>query len=444
MASRVQKEQKEQADFAINVKWSPKIDVVTDPALDSSVGQVGITVRDTPVTAYKRDRGDVGTDLTIPLYDVVEWIASNWWSLLYEPLKSDSPEDDPGFVERHWMGTARHGFALPDLWFIPEGDKVCLSAASAYLPYARLTFTEEIDASVSVETVRDTLTTFVDEVLTHLSKQGVGATDAHDEWALVRSTTVDQEGYCRLIGSLGLSPYDEHQGIDELLDLLSDKLKDERLLADLFQASDVSNLKDASEVAKRFFETLPTAKEVSLAALSGIEVPEDYRFHAWRRGVDAATDVRTAFGIAKFDPKGGEAFFETLGLDPSEAPAVDADNAVAGQVSAAFARNHEAMRLVLAGDSDPHRRFAAARAAFLAWCTGADSARLITRAKTRDQQASRAFAAEMLAPIGYIKRRVGANTISTYRIDEIAAELNVSPQVVYYQAQNNQIGIWQP
>jgi hypothetical protein len=106
----------------------------------------------------------------------------------------------------------------------------------------------------------------------------------------------------------------------------------------------------------------------------------------------------------------------------------------------------EMRAFAVVGDSERHRRFAAARAAFVAWMAPDKSSRLITRARTRDQQASRAFAGEMLAPIGYIRKRVGGGhlPVSSYRIEEIADELNISPLVVQYQARNNRIGVWNP
>src|SRR5262249_35581855 len=232
--------------------------------------------------------------------------------------------------------------------------------------FARLTFTEEVDDSVPVETVRHALSGFVESVIKHLEARGIRDTEAHDAWNLVRKTSSDHEQYCRLIGSLGLSPYDEHPDIDKLLDSLSDKLN-ARVLADLFQASDMANLVRASTLAEQFSSALPSASEISIAPLSDIDVPDDHWSQAWRRGVEATTRVRTAFGIANFDPKGGSQFFEKLAFDPAQASTVPVEETVAGQVSAAFKRYENAMKLAIAGSSDPHRRFAAARAAFLAW-----------------------------------------------------------------------------
>jgi hypothetical protein len=88
----------------------------------------------------------------------------------------------------------------------------------------------------------------------------------------------------------------------------------------------------------------------------------------------------------------------------------------------------------------PRRRFAGARAAFLAWSGRHNSSRLLTDARTRDQQASRAFAAEILAPISYIRAKAyHGETLSNYQVGELAYELRVSPAVIENQARSHRI-----
>src|SRR5438128_1628364 len=117
-------------EFRFDVSWPSAPTGGGIPLLDASVGRLAISIQDKVVTAYKSDKGDTGTELTLPLYNVVEWITSNWWALLYEPRKTDDEPgaDDKAFRSRHWLGYARSGFALPDFWFLPAGDEIELSA----------------------------------------------------------------------------------------------------------------------------------------------------------------------------------------------------------------------------------------------------------------------------------------------------------------------------
>src|SRR5205085_5467777 len=129
-------------------------------------------------------------------------------------------------------------------------------------------------------------------------------------------------------------------------------------------------------------------------------------------------------------------------LNLAAAATTEASTGVASRVSGLLDRHEELMKLAIVEQSPQQQRFSASRAAFIAWSARQDGSRLVTGARTREQQASRAFAAEMLAPIQFIRRRTGGSrTISSYRIADLAEELNVSPAVVKWQAQNDRIQI---
>jgi hypothetical protein len=76
-------------DFRFQVRWPETPTAGGERLLDASEGRLSIGIQDVSVTAFKSDKGDTGTELSIPLYNVAEWIAANWWSLLFEPRKTD-------------------------------------------------------------------------------------------------------------------------------------------------------------------------------------------------------------------------------------------------------------------------------------------------------------------------------------------------------------------
>ena len=84
-------------------------------------------------------------------------------------------------------------------------------------------------------------------------------------------------------------------------------------------------------------------------------------------------------------------------------------------------------------------RFRLARALFLHHFAAAQGRRLVTAAHTWDQRASRAFAAELLAPAAALARHVGTR-ISLRDIDELAEEYQVSPLVIEHQIENHRLG----
>ena len=255
-------------DFRFEVRWPDTPTGGGDPLLDASVGRLSIGIQDVSVTAFKSDKGDVGTELTIPLYNVAEWVASNWWPLLFEPRKTDpidQTDDDAGYRSRHWLGFARDGFALPDLWFYPLGEgEIEVSAYSRYLRFARVTFLNSALANVPTHVVRGVLANFVEDVLQVLDAAGIRGTTAHEFWNQVQGTEPGAEEYCQLIGSLGLSPYEEHPEVDRIIDLLTAQTPNS-VLFDLFEASVDSNLPSLAKLTQQVWEALPKAHEINIA-----------------------------------------------------------------------------------------------------------------------------------------------------------------------------------
>ena len=435
-------------EFAFDVEWPNEPSRGGIDVLDASVGRLAIAANDTCLTSFLSDKGDSGDRLTMPLYNVAEWLATNWWSVLFEPRKSDptqDPADDFDFRSRHWLGMAREGFALPDLWFLPAGEKIDLvAAADVYLRYARLTFVNGATASVPLTLVREQLQKFIEDVVARIGARGIRDTDLHELWERIASTTPDEEPYCRLVGSLGLSPYEDHPDVDRRLDEFS-TLFPAAIVTDLCQASDERSFAPVADLTKRMFEVLPTSDPVHIEKLADVELPTDHQPQAWRWGKEAAKSARAAMSISSTDPHGADAFFEKLKLQGQSVTSSSRDTSAATIVSGAFDRCDNQIHIALAEQDEPQRRFAASRAAFLAWAEPLSGARLVTGARTREQAASRAFAAEMLAPFDYLRRRAGAHrTLSTFQINDIAADLNTSSWVVRYQAQNNQLHIFEP
>ncbi|MFD9897498.1 hypothetical protein [Mesorhizobium sp. NPDC059025] len=429
-------------DLSINFKWIDSA-TTTSAALDATLARLSIGLRDTFATNYKSDKGDVGDKVEIPIYSLAEWIVSNWWALLFEPRKNEG-EDEDGYMSRHWLGSARAGFALPDLWLVPTGDQIEFSSRQAYLRFARLTFTEQTTCEVPRDSVRQVFGQLVSEVVKRLKTREIGETLVSELWGLISSTTPNQEFYCTLMGALGLNPYDENSQIDRILDEISDHLTPSALL-DLCQASDEFTLRRSAAIASGAYDALTDARPFSLASLQPAfrRLPSD-DIPAWRGGIDAAHRVRQEIGVSANDPEGGTTLFDKFGIDCSTDNHVVATEQTdfAGVSGALDPENIDEVRLSMVERKESQRRFTAARGIFLTLDQRQHpDKRLITTARTRDQQASRAFAAELLAPIRHIRARSGGSSISTYRVQEIAEELNVSPWVVKWQATNNRIHV---
>jgi hypothetical protein len=194
------------------------------------------------------------------------------------------------------------------------------------------------------------------------------------------------------------------------------------------------------DLGMRRLHQIPKGQEIQIDRLADIDVPHDIAVAPWQWGKQAAKKARTAFGIGSTDAHGARALFDALGIDPSKSDVPEADGMTA-KLSGGLQRSGETMHMALADADFARRRFAAARGVFLGWNSGAETSHLITIARTRSQQASRAFAAELLAPFDYIRSRTGGSAISSYRIEEIAEELEVSSAVVKWQAHDNHLKV---
>ena len=173
-----------------------------------------------------------------------------------------------------------------------------------------------------------------------------------------------------------------------------------------------------------------------LSPLRNFLLPNDsLSLPSWNRGKRAATGVRKLLDIRPADHFGADKFFDRLHISASEKTDRD-DSPKEAIFSGAVDRIDYDANFVLLQSHEEGRRFAASRAVFLALSSEAKSRRLVTDAMTRDQQASRAFAAEILVPADYLRAQAIAGQISRDSVHEIARKWRASVDVVKYQAMN--------
>jgi hypothetical protein len=425
--------------FTVDLQWPANPGKGGDYLLDGSLARFQILVGDKSLTAYQTEKGDNHSYLHVPTYYLIEWLAQNWWAFLYEPRKNEREDFEQDFRSRHWLGTARNGFALPDVTFSPAGEKIEIVARSTFLRFAQLNFIESLTATATTDDVRSEFSKFIEQVLAHLTEKGVTDSAAHQHWERVRNTTKEEEIYCRMVGALGISPYLSHPGVDEVLEKVTGRIS-ETMLTDLCDATNMGNFERAADAAHGISTALTSAKDIAVNELSEAQRPTDNAPRAYEWGYQATDVARSALGIAHDDPRGSTAFFERLEFDPSAGieEGKGAEAAVPAIISGGVERSDNKMRVVLSGSNRAHRKFAAARGAFLAWSRGTTSSRLVTTARTRDQQASRAFAAELLAPAKFLKKRLGDRLeVSPFTLDKISEEIGVAPTIVHHQATNH-------
>jgi hypothetical protein len=425
--------------FAITCSW---LRHKGESEIDQTLSKLIMTVGDRVVTEYRSEYLPQSEHLEIPAYYLAEWIAGNWWPLLWEPRKNEDIGDDQDFLDRHCILAAQHGFALPKVLIVPQGKNINVSAGSRSVPLADdVRFLRSGNVVLPRQDIETELWKLVQKVVSRLSSQHISGTTLQELWELIGATTDPEElVFCRFMGALGASPYVPNPIMEEILESAL-KAYGERLVLDLCWASTPEDFDPARRSAEAAYSAITSTPDSDLSPLSNVQPPPDsVSLPAWRRGSNAAKRLREKLQISDMDPRGSDRLFERLRVDPGRKATTGANagvNAPIPIVVGVVQRNDQAVRIALVQENERHRRFAAARGIFAAWASEQpQESRFLTPSVTRDQQANRSFAAEILAPFSYIRSQAMRGRISQDRIFELASDLNIGSDVVWKHAQN--------
>jgi hypothetical protein len=300
---------------------------------------------------------------------------------------------------------------------------------------------------MTVEAAEHGLASFIDCVLERVNDLEAPEVDAfRRDWAAISGAQPDEREFCGWSARLGMDPYDPDELTDQherlirasvspleaaLREDLLDASTADGLPADLAwiaAAHDIASSADARAASKPERPSIPTVRK-STAHEAGYECARALRQNLPASNGGAATDVREAM--------------QEFGWGQS--PLLTTPSKPASLIDAMVDRSPSGAAVVVAPADCGFRqeRFRLARALFLHHFAPAPGAapgrRLVTAAHTWDQRASRAFAAEFLAPAAALARHVGAR-ISLRDIDELADEYQVSPVVIEHQIENHRLG----
>ena len=382
------------------------------------------------------------------------WIVENWWFLQHEAYRFRCPlgsrdlarnSDDRAWVRRHSLLAAREGGALPDLTLFRDGDAVVArwrpDDPNATHPFLR--FASEGQTRMTVEAAEHGLASFVDCVLERVDDLEAPEIDAfRRDWAAISEATADEREFCGWSARLGMDPYDPDELTDQherfiraSVSPLEAELREDLLdastadglpedLAWIAAAHDIASSADTRAASKPERPSTPTVLNAT-AHEAGYECARALRQILPVSNGGAVTDVRNAM--------------QEFGWGQS--PLLTTPSKPASLIDAMVDRSPSGAAVVVAPADCGFRqeRFRLARALFLHHFAATPGRRLVTSAHTWDQRASRAFAAEFLAPAAALAKHVGAR-ISLRDIDELADEYQVSPLVVEHQIENHRLG----
>jgi hypothetical protein len=384
----------------------------------------------------------------IPAFPVARWVVMNWWALLNEACTDDVPpapgadwtERERAWLHRHCLRSAESGLFLPrfSIWnngrhlsasWLADSDDSCLTMPGPFL-YGSST-------TIDAREAEDALRSFVGTVVRWIEEStDFRAINLRDNWRAITNADPEEAAFCRAAGRMGLDPYDTSSWPTGLVDLL-ETLSEENpppIVTDFLSTAapaDAAPLWKWVNEARRAANLGPAANSPPLPL-----TPDTF---AGQAGVTAAHRLRKQYGIEDATLLSVEVMANRIGLGPIKFE--DYNHQPRGAIRAAVGWQGGGNAVVL-GPMPPSmesQRFLLARGLFHATFMCERGARLITRTHDWDQQASRGFAAELLAPRAALAAAVPSDLDEDERADAITAlaqSYQVHPELIRRQLQN--------
>lgn len=431
----------ESPSFRIDVEWDSAPGVAT-PELAATWARLAIWVDSQSPTSVEVSGGVYRRSVYTSVYPLAEWIAFNWWSLVAElrpssvpvPLWTWSHVASQEWLRRHNMRGAGSGMPWPDMTFVPEGAVTrVVWRRGPGLAGQPVTFLSSGDVYLSSAQVIDQLAQFVDQVIGKLREAQVLDTPLAKEWLALRETDEEEAAFNRASARLGLDPYAMTTDAQEELIGVS-RLLEPHVMDEFLDSADPDNLGLAVnwlQQARYRAENLTNLRAASVISEWRHMLRSQNRSHIerpWTRGYMAAREVRRILDLEPTDH---------LGMDDLVTK-VTIGGQAAGLEGLTQLSSADSPILVLPSGrrSAPSVRFAQARSLGLLLASDEDE-HLLDPASTDLSKESRAFAAELIAPISGIRQYLSTlPSITDAAFEAVAARFRTSTWLVRLQYEN--------
>ena len=421
-----------------HAEWEA-VDGSRGDAIRATWARFSLCVNDYPVTRVLDARSGCYRDhILVPLYPVTEWLVRNWWSLFHEPEVSRFGD----YARRHDLRFGREGYAFPALLIRPQGRWVALQWRTA--EYGTITFPSTGSALVAREELEEELGRWVERVIGRLEACGIQGTLLQEEWAAIQQAAPEERAFCIAAAQTGLNPYTASENEAATIVDVAERLP-ESWHQEFFSALDVGDLSAGAEqvlaaqgaIRGAGFDLQPLE---AIRAMMGGESAPLPTGRPWEVGYELATRLRRGAAIGNQPLPDETSLARLLGVSALPVTVVDGRSGGSHWLDGVAEETGERRGgLAVVARGEVSKRFAFCRGLLDILLGEGPVSALVTAARTERQKRNRAFAAELLAPAGWLRDRNWGRVVEDEAIEEAAEELGVYSEVVRRQLVNHRI-----
>jgi len=365
----------------------------------------------------------------LPLYPIAEWIAANWWRLLFECNRQRGNED---FRYCHNLSFSGEGYFLPDLSFLPETDVVNLEWKKRSINNGELQFLGQGQTKVPFDDIQSEFASFIQIVIERLETLGIQDTPLQKDWEAIRKAYNDQEekDFCIACAQLGIDPYvvteEQAQCIIDSHEILHKNVD----VNEFFNAVSMKSITESTEwLAKISNDKSIKKKANDLFREIKERIPVFNDYQPWKRGYKEAQWVRANFFSTNFMLNDfysmieDTTHYEDIPFDFCMAVTKTSDDLNPTFIHPGRVSHFHAGRLL---GNYIH--------------SSENTCKLMTKLYTPEQKYSRAFAAELIAPAESLRNDLkGKYCVCDDDIVELSQKYQINDSVIRHQIENHKL-----
>jgi hypothetical protein len=332
---------------------------------------------------------------------------------------------------------------LPRISFYSDGRDVCVywekddHGAYPHMPGEFIEYGMDVFQRSDIELgFSDFISRVVDKSGTSHDPRVAGL---REDWEAITRLDEDEKLFCRLAGRLGLDPFDSDRWDPGIASLLENEFNDEQpIVTDFLESGEIANAQECWAWIKDVNNSqgLNAGSSTRMAHVAPVNYPAGVGYF-YARDLRSELNRQGAFADVHMAAKG-------LGI-----PVIQLENhnhSPAKRISAVIGWRGTKEPVIVGPipERDDNRRFLEARALYHAAFACQNGPRLITQAHAWDQQASRAFAAELLAPQAELAKSFAEDAgrgAPEKWISSMAIKYQVSEKVVEHQLENAGVSV---